>query len=232
MNYHIGVCDDSDTYANYIESLARHWAQSKNAAAVVDTFPSAEAFLFHYEEDKTYDILLLDIEMGKTNGVELAKEIRRGNDWVQIIFITGYSDYIAEGYEVSALHYLMKPVDKLKLFAVLDRAAEKLKKNERRLLLEVSGDMMRIPIHEIRYIEVNQNYVTIHGKEDYTVKRTLKELEKELDENFFRTGRSFIINLSYIRKVTKKEVWLSDGSSIPLPRGMYEPLNRAIISRT
>ena len=73
-------------------------------------FPSAESFLFDYAEQKNYDFLLLDIEMPSMNGVELAQKIRQENNAVQIIFITGYSDFMAEGYEVSALHYLMKPV--------------------------------------------------------------------------------------------------------------------------
>ena len=82
-------------------------------------FPSAESFLFDYAEQKNYDFLLLDIEMPSMNGVELAQKIRQENNAVQIIFITGYSDFMAEGYEVSALHYLMKPVSFDKLSKVL-----------------------------------------------------------------------------------------------------------------
>ena len=52
--------------------------------------------------------------MGRMNGVDLAKTIRQFNDTVQIVFITGFPDFIAEGYEVSALHYLMKPVSEEK----------------------------------------------------------------------------------------------------------------------
>ena len=151
---------------------------------------------------------------------------------VQIVFVTGYSDYIAEGYEVAALHYLMKPVSGEKLFAVLNRALEKRKREERCLNLELGGEMVRIPFYDIRYLDVRQNYVTIHAKAEYTVKRSLNEFEKELDDRFFRAGRSLIINLKYIRRVTKTEVSLSDGTLLPLPRGAYEPLNRAIIKHT
>ena len=84
-------------------------------------------------------ILLLDIEMGGMDGVTMARKVRQADDAVQIIFITGYSDYIAEGYEVEALNYLMKPVDEEKLFSVLGRAAEKLRKNERTLTLDLGG---------------------------------------------------------------------------------------------
>ena len=69
--------------------------------------------------------------MGDMDGVTMAKQLRKNNDIVQIVFITGYSDYISEGYEVAALHYLMKPVKEEKLCSVLDRAAEKLQKMKR-----------------------------------------------------------------------------------------------------
>ena len=92
--------------------------------------------------------------------------------------------------------------------------------------------MVRIPFYEIRFLEVQHNYATIHGKEDYQVKRPLGELGKELDSRFFRLGRSFIVNLLCIRRVTKTEVHLDDGTKLPLPRGAYEPLNRAIIAFT
>ena len=148
------------------------------------------------------------------------------------MFITGYSDYIAEGYEVSALHYLMKPVNRDKLYSVLDRALEKRQQEERCLNLESTGEMVRIPFYEIRYLDVRQNYVTVHGKQDYTVKRTLGDFERELDDRFCRVGRSMIVNLRFIRRVTRLDVTLSDGSVLPLPRGAYEPLNRAIIQHT
>ena len=131
---------------------------------------------------------------------------------------------------MAALHYLMKPLDENKLFSVLDRAAEKLQKNEKVLHLELSGEMVRLPIHRIRWAEVSGNYVTIHALQDYTVKMTLGQLEKELDERFFRVGRSAIVNLTQISRVTKGSIKLSVGDSITLPRGAYEAVNRAIIA--
>ena len=81
----------------------------------------------------------------------------------------------------------------------------------------------------IAWSAVLRNYVTVHASEDYTVKRPLAEFEAMLDERFSRVGRSLILNLTCTRSVTKTEVRLSDGTVLPLPRGAYEPLNRAII---
>ena len=228
----IAICDDSAVDRDYTAGMVEAWARDRGILLILRKFPSAEAFLFQYAEEKDWDILLLNIEMGALDGVSMAKTVRKENEAVQIVFLTGYSDYIAEGYEVAALHYLMKPIKSEKLRVVLDRAAEKRKQQDRCLNLELSGEMVRLPFYEIRYLEVRQNYVTLHAKREYTVKRTLGEFEKELDQRFFRVGRSLILNLKDVRRVTRTEVRLSDGTVLPLPRGAYEPLNRAIIERT
>ncbi len=229
MEYSVAVCDDMEADRRLVSGMVRDWAERTGRAVRIAQFPSSESFLFEYGERKDFDILLLDIEMGGMDGVTMAKTLRRENGTAQIIFITGYSDYIAEGYEVEALHYLMKPVREEKLFSVLDRAAERIAKNGRVLTLETGGETVRAPIYEIRYAEVFGNYVTVHAKRDYTVKMTLGRLMEELDERFYRVGRSAAVNLTLISRVTRTQILLRDGTAIPIPRGAYEGVNRAII---
>ena len=225
MNVHFAICDDNNIDSNYVSNLVNKWANERKYQINIDIFDSAEAFLFHYDGNKDYDILLLDIEMKKMDGVTLAREIRKTNKSVQIVFITGYSDYIADGYDVEALHYLMKPLKEEKLFVVLDRAVNRIIQNEKYLLLNYYDETIRIPLHEIVYIDVDRNYVTIHSNQDYTIKKTLGEIEKELDKRFFRIGRSVIVNLKYISRVTKTDVFLANNTILQLPRGVYDSLN-------
>ncbi|MCL2592178.1 MAG: LytTR family DNA-binding domain-containing protein [Defluviitaleaceae bacterium] len=231
MNYRIAICDNEPAQVDYVTQTTKKWAESHNHQVKITTFESAESFLFEYSEDRAYDILLLDIEMGAMNGVELARAIRAKNKESQIIFITGYMDYISDGYDVEALHYLLKPLREDKFFDTLNRATTKLSQNERVLLLKLADESVRVPLYEIRYIEVVRNYVTIHTTEEYTIKSTLGVLEQELDDIFFRVGRSFIVNLRFIKKVTKQDIFLTDGRTIPMPRGAYDSVNRAIIER-
>lgn len=228
MSYNIAVCDDEAVAAEFVSKLVLHWASTNNYKICIETFNSSEEFLFKLA-DKKADILLLDVEMGKMNGVSLAREIRRKNHELQIVFVTGYMEYIQDGYDVEALNYLLKPITEEKLFAVLNRAVERLKSCEKALLLTISDETIRLPLYEIKYLEVRRNYVTIHAGEDYEVKKTLSELEKSLDDSFFRTGRSFIVNLRFIRKITRTNVELLDGSLVPLSRGLYDNINRAMI---
>ena len=229
MAYRIAICDDDGAQSEYIKNLVTAWASGADVTAHVSVFHAGQALLFAGCD--AFDIFLLDIEMPGISGIDLAKTLREQNDTAVIVFITGYADYIAEGYDVSALHYLMKPLDKEKLFSVLDKARHVLGKREACLLLESGKETHRIPLKEIRYIEVSANYVTVHASDDVTAKKTLSEVETQLDERFARAGRSFVVNLSYVRRVTKHEVVLSTDERVPLSRGMYEPLNRAIIER-
>ena len=230
MDYRIAVCDDQQEARDLAQDCAAQWARQRGYSVEIQPFPSGDAFLFQYEDDKAWDILLLDVEMPGCSGVELAKKVREENKRLQIVFLTCYADYIAEGYDVSALHYLLKPIDRQKLFSVLDRAAGRLERDGKTLLLELPDELVRLPLYEVEYLEVRGNYVTLHGKKDYTVRMTLQELERQLDDRFFRAGRSAVVNLSCITRVTRMEIFLSGGGSVPLPRGAYEKVNRAIIN--
>lgn len=228
-NYQICICDDDETAASQLSALAAAWGRERDLCVERSVYASAEAFLFACGGGHTPDILLLDIEMPGLNGVELARRVRGSDHEVQIVFVTGYMEYIADGYDVEALHYLIKPVDAEKLYGVLDRAVQRLGERRESLLVEYDGRLNRLPLYEIRWAEVQGNYTTLHAGRDYTLKRPLKELEKQLDGSFFRTGRSYIVNLRFVQTVTRTEVTLTDGSRVPLFRGGFDAIHRAMV---
>ena len=230
MTYKIAICDDSPRDVVYIENILNTWALERQLSITLEVFPSAESFLFRYAEEKGFDILLLDIEMGGMDGVALAKKIREGNQTVQIVFITGFADYMAEGYEVSALHYLMKPVKKEKLCTVLDRAAAGLTKVSTVLLLPVAGEMLRLAVEQIQYVEAFSHSVSIHTeKKTFEVKLSISEMEQRVREGFVRCHRSYLVNLKYVARISKKEVFLDDGKTLPLSRNAASAVNRAFV---
>ena len=230
MMYRIAVCDDNPADIDYITGLVGEWRRQTGAGVEILSFPSAEALLFAWEENRDMDILLLDIEMGEISGMKLARHLRRAGAAMQIVFITGYMDYIAEGYDVEALHYLLKPVTGERLGQVLDRALERIRTREHMLWLTLQDGVVRLSVYEIRYLEVMRNYTTVHGAEDYSVKRSLNDLERELDGGFYRIHRSFIVNLRFVKRITRTEVILKDGTALPLSRKHYEGLNQALIA--
>ncbi len=231
MNYKIAVCDDEAEQAEYLAALAGDWAECRGNRVCIRPFYSAEEFLFHYEEEKDCDILLLDIEMRGINGVELAKRLREENDALQIIFITGYPDFIADGYEVGALHYLLKPVSGEKLNQVLDRAEKNLGRKGRAVFLRTAKEVRRIPVDSIVYVEVFSHKLMVHTLHDaYETKLSITGMEEMLGEGFVRCHRSYLAGISFIDHITKNTVVFDDGRTIPLARNAYEGVNQAFIA--
>ena len=230
MDIHIALCDDEQRQRDYMALLVNKWAGENNIKAQVSQYESAEQFKMLREDNAPHDILLLDIQMGGQDGVSLARELRAKNENMIIIFITGLPDFIQEGYDVSALHYLMKPVDESKLFAVLSRAATQATKAERQLLLPVEGEILRIQESQILYIESFAHYleiVLISGK--INVRMPAHKLEQQLGMGFVRCHRSYLVGLRHISKITKTDVVLDNGKTIPLSRRMYGAVNEAFV---
>ena len=119
MNYRIAICDDEQEQIEYLRGIIADWSENSRISCSVEAFPSAEALLFAYENGGAFDILLLDVEMKELSGIALAKRLRSGGCRTEIIFITSHFEFVGEGYEVDALHYLIKPVAKDKLCEVL-----------------------------------------------------------------------------------------------------------------
>ena len=231
MAYRVAIVDDSYIDAEYVQSILNAWAQRRQAGVQAQRFTSAESFLFRYAEDKQWDILLLDIEMGAIDGVSLAKKIRQDNDSVQIVFITGFADYISEGYDVAALHYLMKPVKQDKLFAVLDRAVAAIQKTEQVILLPVGGEMLRMPVGHVQYVEAFSHTIAIvTGTDTIQVKMSISEIEKMLGDGFIRCHRSYLAGLKHIARLSKTEVILDSGKTLPLSRSATVSVHKAFIT--
>lgn len=230
MAYKVAICDDNQTDSGYIAELLADWAKTRGHLVQMESFQSAESFLFHYAEEKSYDILLLDIEMGEMDGVDLAKKVRQDNEEVQIIFITGYPDYIGEGYDVAALHYLMKPVSGEKLFVVLDRAVSNLQKQKRVVVLPVDGEMRRVFVEDIQYVEAFSHSVSVvTTARKYELRKALSEMETLLGEGFVRCHRSYLAGLRYMAGLSKTRVTLDDGTELPLSRSAADVVHKAFV---
>ena len=230
MEIKIAVCDDEQEQAEYIRMFVKKWADENKIKIDIEMFGSAEDFKYAWIENQKFDILLLDIQMGGQNGVELAKEIRKSDVKLPIIFITGFADYMSEGYDVSALHYLMKPVKEDKLFETLGKAVKNMDKGAEILTVTVNRNNVFIMLRDIIYIESSLHYVIINTeKEQYKVKMPLAEIESKLGGGFFKCTRSFIVGLRYIRRISKDSVMLTNGVSVPLSRGLYREINKSFI---
>jgi len=226
----IAICDDESVMAAYLAGVIRRWADARGVSARLSGYDSAESFLFAYEDDKDIDIILLDIQMKGMDGMELARRLRGDSETAQIIFVTAYPGYARDGYDVSALHYLVKPLDESKLFSVLDKALANLGKPAETFFIKTGGEKARIPLADILYAESfghMTEIATLNGK--FTARISAGELESAAGASFFRCHRSYLINLRHVRRVGKTELALCDGTVIPVSRRLYHALNVAFV---
>lgn len=230
MELKIAICDDDPAQRNYLERMTAKWMKESRNPAQIRQYADGKAFLFDYAQEKDFDILLLDVEMPKISGIDLAKKVREDNDAVQIVFITGYYEYFGDGFDVSALHYLIKPVDERKLFPVLDRAAQNLEGRQRCVLVSTSEGGIKIPLADIQYVEAENVYVVVHtAQENYRTRAALSKFTDQLDDTFFRVHRSYVAGLRYIRKITRTEITMMNGDRLPISRGLYDKVHDAVI---
>ncbi len=231
MNLHIAICDDEPEQLKNLNQIISDWALKNNHQVLLSQFSSAENFLFEYNVDKIFHILLLDIEMKEISGLDLAKLIRKKNDKSEIIFITSHFEFCSEGYEVDALHYLIKPVSPERLGTVLDRAAEKLAVEPPSVIIACDGETCKIFEQDILYVEAFLHYITIHtAAREYKIKESLSAFESKLSESFYRLHRSYLVCLKHITRISRTTVWLDHAEiCLPLARGKYDDINRAFI---
>ena len=229
MKYRIAICDDEQNQIEYITSIVASWSNHKGHSCEIRTFASAEAFLFEYEEDKAYDILLLDVEMKNMNGIELAKRIRKDNNRAEIIFITSHFEFVGEGYEVDALHYLIKPISAEKLTQVLTKAAEKISVEPPSVVISCEGETVKLYEADIRYVESFLHYIVIHTKDkEYKIKENMSVFENKVSDDFYRIHRSYLVSLKHITRISRTSVNIGN-TELPLSRGKYDDINRAFI---
>lgn len=232
MTYHITICDDDEAQLASLHNLITSWSRHSGHPCEIHCFPSAEAFLFAYAEDKTCDILLLDIEMNGISGISLARRIRQENRRMEIIFITSHFEFISEGYEVDALHYLTKPVPGEKLAKVLDKAAERLRQEPPFVIISCNGETVKLYEEDILYVESFLHYISIHtARKEYKIKENISAFEKRLSAGFFRIHRSYLVSLKYIIRISRSLVTLEGNLELPLARGKYDEINRAFITQ-
>lgn len=230
MSLTIAICDDDSEQRSELRHLLTVWSEKKSVALRVDEYVSAESFLFSYP-DKPCHVLLLDIEMKRLNGMELAYQLREAGDALPIIFITGYSEYMSEGYEVEAKHYLLKPLNAKKLFSVLDKCFERGIGDSNEILLTGKERTIHISVEDILYIEAfgRKSQIYLRNQSPFESDENIGVFLRKGLPDFIATHRSYLVNLRYIRSIGKTEVILDNGAGVPLSRRLYKEVNEAFI---
>ena len=228
----ICLVDDDSTQLTYLKVIIEKWSNKNNIISNLSFYRSAEEMLFENNESYPYDMIVLDIQMGKINGIELAKKIRETDKNVIIAFISGMANYVFEGYEVQAIRYILKPVKDKKVYELLDYANAHLIKETKYYIISVSGEKKKINYDDIIYFESMGHYIVFHLENtEYDYKYNISDLCHDLaGTEFIRTHRSYVVNIKYIEKITRNECQLIGNIKVPLSRNSYKIVNEKFIN--
>ena len=229
----IAICDDEKNIRAYLSALVK----KQGIECEITEYATAGDY---FADGVEHDILFLDIELEgpgqDMDGMEMARQIRGMEDTKQpiIIFITGYEKYVYDAFDVGAFQYLLKPVDEQKFAGVFRRAAEQAAaytgQDKKALMIQYGGTGKTIPLRDIYYMESQNHKIAVHMKDgvpEYYAR--MSDLEEELQGQFCRVHKGYLINLSYVDEYNKTEVTLTNGDKLLISKYKYEDFVKAYL---
>ena len=195
--------------------------------------------LLHLIDQQKVDLIFLDIQMPKMNGIEFLKIMQKPP---MVIITTAYPSYALEGFQLNVLDYLLKPITFERFFKaaakardyhkLLNREQEQSKDNDDYFFIKCGNKYEKIPFEDILYVEGMQNYVNIYtDKGKFVTKLSLKNLEENLDErSFIRVHKSYIVSISKIDGIEGNEIFIQ-AARIPISRNYREQVIDRVVTK-
>ncbi len=221
----IAICDDDYNVINQLKTLVQIYSAQHRLDVLIDCFNSGESFLLSREK---YDIIVLDYQMKKIDGLETARQIRRNNNCSAIIFLTNYPDFVFEAFKVNTFRFLKKPLVTEELYNALDDYFAMFG-DDYPIIINYERVNTTVLTNEIIYLEANNKQCTL-----YTVEGMLKcskpmgNVAEQLPRShFYRVNRFYIVNFNYISKYDDKNIYLSGDKSVHVTRNYLTAFKNA-----
>jgi len=227
------ICDDNRIEREKNVGIIKTLAQKYDIEVAIAQYSSGEQLLFEYDEPNNYiDILFLDINMLKVNGIEAAKRLREYNCTGEIVFLTHSEQHMLQAFDVKALNYIIKSDNNFERFeSVFLQAVEAAGEKEKEYIrITGVGEARNIAINSIKYFEIIRKIVIVHyNREEFEFISTLEKLEKLLfSKGFVRVHRSFLVSAAYVESYSYEQLKMTDGSLIPVGRKYYQGLKEKV----
>ncbi len=229
----IALCDDEQESRETLASLlSEYFGTGASLKVYTDALPLIQHI--QWEKDR-YDLYLLDVIMPQLSGIELGRKLRSMGVSAPIIYLTSSRDYAVESYSVQAFHYLVKPIQKEKLFSVLAQAEQAIAQTKATSLpIHTSDGIVVVKTSDILYAELYARSVRYHLTNGASIdsQKLRISFQKAVSElldlpSFIMLGSSFLINLHHVEMIGKKDLLLTNRTSLPLPKGTKQDvLNR------
>ncbi len=224
----IAICDDERSDREKVHGYVTEYLGDKKIQADVRVFDHPDTLIQECESFRP-QVYILDIVMPMVTGIQAARELRWNQPDAQIIFATSEKSYALESFDVNPINYIVKPVDKEKLFSTLDLALSRVQTDEQKsVTIKIKGGLSTLRIDDIMYIDYRNHVVTYHMADGESVSTPTLRIgfseymdENHSDQDFIRCHESISVNLAAIDKLTKTDIALRNKELIPVSKSRY-----------
>lgn len=218
----IAICDDDPAYLDSISKLLYSFEKEYSIELEVSCFTrGCKAIEFICTEKNNVDLIFLDIEIPQINGIEVAKELRKNQKDLIIIYVSSHEQYWMELFEVQPFRFVKKPVVESEIRNVLILALSILFSEQKFFIYNYKKSVFRIPQNDIYYFESILRKIYLYDKKNEKIGEfygTMNQLEKDLRRNtqrFIRAHQSYLVNYDCIKKWSQNKIELLNGVEIP-----------------
>lgn len=229
----IAIVDDIAAERNLLHTRLNYKLKQRSIQADVLEYESGEAFLADAEQ-QPFTVVFLDIYMDGMSGMEAAKALRKLDTDCLLIFTTTSTDHALEGFQVRAMHYLVKPHTEQDLTALIDEILSRIPQPDNYLTVKVSGSDIQLPFKEMLYAEHFSHMIHVHTTENrvLTTRMSFGQFTAHLkeDDRFFLCSRGIVINMEHAVDFDGTAFLLDNGSSIPVSRDLIKTARQTFMN--
>ena len=232
MTYKIAVCDDESVICRTIYDMIKDISKLIDIRFETDCFSSGEE-LCDEMKSNPYDLIFLDIELPRMNGVAVGKYIRESlnNETVQIAYISSKQQYAMELFESRPINFLIKPITSEKILTIIEKLLKLHAVDTQIFKFKVRQEYIKLPMSEIIYFSSSGRTVTLVSLDkSYTFYGTLEDIYSEIkNRHFLYIHKSFIVNYRYVRQYEYEQVTLLDGTVLPISQPRRKLIRKMIL---
>ncbi|MBD5462471.1 MAG: response regulator transcription factor [Lachnospiraceae bacterium] len=223
----IGICDDQTQARDALRFGLEKVLREESEQIVYEFSTGASAVRWLKKHPGEIDLLFLDVEMEGINGMEAAAQIRQFNKEICLVFVTGYTDYVFDGYKVNALDYVIKPATAQRLTDVLKRVREQISDgHDKTFSFKNPEGTYRLPLSDISYFYSDKRKVNVVctssvGAHTYSFYGKLDEVEAQLYGAFVRIHQRYLVNPVHVMRIGGENI-TTDGVCLPMSRALKE----------
>jgi len=226
----VAICDDNSAFRKIIIDFLLTYKRQRRICLDIIEFDNGQNLL---KSDKIFDIVFLDYQMPDIDGLKTARIFRNQNALAEIIFITAYPHFVFDSFEVQPFRFLIKPIKEKEIILALDDFIAK-QKLLYPIILVANGERMHINSYDIIYVEADGKYsivVTTNGC--FHTAKTISQIQELLPKHcFYRTHRSFLINMYFISKINKNQILLNNGQYAKISKPILKSFQKDYLNFT